>query len=190
MGILERKEKQKTQMKKEIIEAALTIATDIGWDELSTRKLAEHLEYSTTIIYTHFKNKEALLLEIREEGFRAYSEIITKSLAINPGDELAAIRQISLEIFHLARTRPVIHQLMFSYGVLSCKTNTSVEGTKAFSEMGGLFEKVYNKDGFTRQMGWWASHQGFVNLMISKQYRGTEDELFKLYKDNLNRILN
>ncbi len=81
-----------------------------GWEALSTRKLADHVEYSTTIIYTHFKNKEAILLALRERGFEVYLEIIEKETAIHSDDPIKAIKQISLEVFHMSRQAPEIHK--------------------------------------------------------------------------------
>ncbi|RZK81018.1 MAG: TetR/AcrR family transcriptional regulator, partial [Pedobacter sp.] len=63
MGIAERKIRQKEEFKASILEAAwLQVLTD-GWQSLSIRKIADAIEYSVPVIYSHFENKEAILLE-------------------------------------------------------------------------------------------------------------------------------
>ena len=67
MGIKERKARQKAELRKKILKSARTIARKHGWEAVTTRKLAEKVEYSTTVIYEHFGNKDQLLLLLREE---------------------------------------------------------------------------------------------------------------------------
>ena len=62
MGINERKARQKQELRKKILKSARNIARIHGWEAVTTRKLAEKVEYSTTVIYEHFGNKDKFFL--------------------------------------------------------------------------------------------------------------------------------
>ncbi len=63
--ILRLKEETRTN----ILDAALQIVKEEGWQALSMRKIADVIEYTAPIIYEYFSNKEAILLELNRKGF-------------------------------------------------------------------------------------------------------------------------
>ena len=79
-----------------IVEAARDIVSEEGLDALSMRALAERIEYSPATIYLHFRDKEELLRDVVEEGFRRLSESTTEQMArlgsdVNAGERLRAL---------------------------------------------------------------------------------------------------
>src|SRR3954447_19681288 len=93
MGIVERKIRQKEEVRTSILEAAWHIVTVEGWQSLSIRKIAEAIEYSVPVIYDHFTNKEAILLEFTKRGFRLLNEELERAIArfANPEQQIEAI---------------------------------------------------------------------------------------------------
>ena len=69
MGIAERKQRQKGEVKASILQAAWQLVEKEGWQALSIRKIADAIEYSVPVIYDHFANKEAILYEFVKDGF-------------------------------------------------------------------------------------------------------------------------
>jgi AcrR family transcriptional regulator len=69
MGIQERKEKQKLEIRKAILEASIKLFKEEGFDNVSIRKIAEIIQYSPTTIYLYFKDKKEILFELCEQGF-------------------------------------------------------------------------------------------------------------------------
>jgi AcrR family transcriptional regulator len=70
MGIKERRDRERQELKQAILDAAREIAAQEGWQAVTIRKVAERIEYSPPTIYEHFANKEAILIELMREGFR------------------------------------------------------------------------------------------------------------------------
>lgn len=70
IGISERKEREKAEMREDILNAAREIASNSGIDGISIRKIAEMIEYSPAIIYHYFKNKEEIIEILIEENYR------------------------------------------------------------------------------------------------------------------------
>ena len=69
MGIKERKERQKEELRQKIMNAATEILNKDGIDAVSIRNVAARIEYSPRTIYLYFKDKDELLQEIIESGF-------------------------------------------------------------------------------------------------------------------------
>ncbi len=69
MGISDRKEREKRELRARIIEATAKILVEEGYEKTTIRKVAEAIEYSPRTIYLYFKDKDSLLMEIIEEGF-------------------------------------------------------------------------------------------------------------------------
>lgn len=70
IGITERKEREKEEMREKILSAAREIVESNGVDGISIRKIADMIEYSPTIIYHYFKNKEEIIEKLIEESYR------------------------------------------------------------------------------------------------------------------------
>lgn len=75
MGIQERKERDREELRRKIILTASDLISRDGHESLTIRKLARAIEYSPRTIYLYFRDKEHLLREIVEEGFRRTLEL-------------------------------------------------------------------------------------------------------------------
>lgn len=74
MGISERKDREKRELRSRIIEATAKILIEEGYEKTTIRKVAEVIEYSPRTVYLYFRDKDSLLMEIIEEGFAATLE--------------------------------------------------------------------------------------------------------------------
>lgn len=120
MGIAERKIRQKEEFRASILEAAwLQVLTD-GWQSLSIRKIADAIEYSIPVIYNHFENKEAILLEFTKEGFQKLADALqqVKDQYQTPAQQLEAI---AYAYWDFAFEHKEYYQLMFGLGIPACE---------------------------------------------------------------------
>lgn len=69
MGVQERREREKEELREIILDAASEMFAQEGYANVSMRKIAEQIEYSPTTIYLYFKDKNDLLNQICEETF-------------------------------------------------------------------------------------------------------------------------
>src|SRR6185295_8761728 len=67
MGVQERREREKKELRQEILDAARDLFIREGFENVSMRKIAEKIEYSPTTIYLHFVDKADLLDCVCEE---------------------------------------------------------------------------------------------------------------------------
>lgn len=69
MGVKERRLRLKEESRTNILEAALSIAKEHGWQAVSMRKIADMIKHTPPVIYDYFLNKEAILTELARMGF-------------------------------------------------------------------------------------------------------------------------
>jgi AcrR family transcriptional regulator len=93
MGISERKERQKAELREQILGAARRIALDEGFDAMTMRKIADAIEYSPATIYLHFENREAIGRELCAEAFGHLVAHMTSAAGgiADPAERLLAI---------------------------------------------------------------------------------------------------
>jgi len=92
MGVKERKERQKENLRQEILDAASEIFASEGYANVSMRKIADKIEYSPTTIYLYFKDKNDLLNQICEYTFaRLYQKV--SAIQKKSGDSLDYLRK-------------------------------------------------------------------------------------------------
>lgn len=79
MSIKIRREKEKSEMKKNILKAANEIIKEEGIDNLSIRKIAKKIDYSAPIVYHYFKDKEDIINTIMIRGYQKIMREIASS---------------------------------------------------------------------------------------------------------------
>src|SRR3954467_10043452 len=134
MGITERKIRQKGEIRSSILKAAWQIVEKEGWQSLSIRKIAEAIEYSVPVIYDHFQNKDAILLEFTKEGFRILNERLekAKSQFADPARQLEAI---AYAYWHFAFENQGYYRLMYGLGMPNCEMAKRIVELGTFTEI-------------------------------------------------------
>lgn len=69
MGIAERKDRERAERELRITAAARDIAAREGWSAVTIRRLADEIEYSQPVLYSHFRNRDAIVAAVAVEGF-------------------------------------------------------------------------------------------------------------------------
>jgi AcrR family transcriptional regulator len=111
MGVLERRERERTELREKILDAARELFITDGYEGVSMRKVAEKIEYSPTAIYVYFQDKEDLFHELCHEDFAKLAEVFQRDAQIaNP---LERLKQIGRTYAEFGRHYPNHYKLMF-----------------------------------------------------------------------------
>ncbi|RJP66697.1 MAG: TetR/AcrR family transcriptional regulator [Ignavibacteriales bacterium] len=113
MGHIERRQKEKEEMRQRILETARKIGARDGWQALTIRKIADEIEYTPPIVYEHFASKEELIKEIIYSGFSTLSEEFVIAREAEP-DPKNFIKRLSMIHWDFAFSNVELYQLMFS----------------------------------------------------------------------------
>jgi AcrR family transcriptional regulator len=111
MGVKERREREKLEIRELILDAARELFVQEGYDGVSMRKVAEKIEYSPTAIYLHFADKEELFHELCHADFAKLAEEFNV-LAQHP-DPVERLRQTGLAYVRFGLENPNHYKLMF-----------------------------------------------------------------------------
>ncbi|GAA0552603.1 TetR/AcrR family transcriptional regulator [Paractinoplanes ferrugineus] len=103
-----RRQRDHAERERLIIAAARELAESDGWEGVTTRRLAERVEYSQPVLYTHFAGKDAIMAAVALQGFAELAdELRTRS-------GLAAVAAAYLDF---AERSPALYDAMFSRAV-------------------------------------------------------------------------
>src|SRR3979411_1418687 len=69
MGIAQRKERQRAELREQILAAARRIVLDEGFDALTMRKIGDAIEYSPADVSLYVQKREAIGRELCAESF-------------------------------------------------------------------------------------------------------------------------
>jgi AcrR family transcriptional regulator len=188
MGITDRKQRQKDEVRTSILDSAWEMVVTEGWQSLSIRKIADAIEYSVPVIYSHFENKDAILLEFNRKGFQLLAEKMVEAKASKhcPREEIVAMGHAYWSFAFLNRE---YYQLMFGLGIPTCEAvrripemadfNAAITGSiKALTPP----ERQDQVDPFLKFQSFWSMLHGLVSInMMGKpgQHNGLSELVLK-----------
>ncbi len=180
MGVKERREREKSETRDKILDAARELFVTEGYEGVSMRRVADIIEYSPTAIYVHFADKEELFRELCHRDYARLAEVFQSSvISTNPVERLKQIGAIYIDFginhpnhykFMFMTTHPP-HELdevdremvgnpeKDAYAFLKWAVR---EATKA----GCFREELHDAELISQTL--WASVHGVISLQIAK----------------------
>ena len=111
MGVKERREREKSETRDKILDAARELFVTEGFEGVSMRKVAEKIEYSPTAIYVHFADKEELFRELCHQDYARLAEVFQSSAIAT--DPLGRLKQIGSIYIEFGTRYPNHYKFMF-----------------------------------------------------------------------------
>ena len=112
MSIADRRERQRAERYELILAAARELAEAEGWDAVTTRRLAELINYSQPVLYSHFKGKADIMAAVATRGFEELATRLRMETA-NVTGAADVLRNVCAAYLDFARSRPVVYEAMF-----------------------------------------------------------------------------
>jgi len=111
MGVKERREREKSETRDKILDAARELFVTEGYEGVSMRRVAEKIEYSPTAIYVYFADKNELFHELTRQDFARLQEVMKS--AEMPTDPIERLRQIGRRYVEFGVRYPHHYVFMF-----------------------------------------------------------------------------
>ncbi|MFF1607356.1 TetR/AcrR family transcriptional regulator [Amycolatopsis sp. NPDC058278] len=105
-----RRARERAKTRERIIEAALHVLETDGIAALTIRRIATDVEYSAPVVYQHFANKDALLLELVAHGHRLMLTEVRE--AAEEPDTDRRMTRIASEYVRFAGAHPHLYRVM------------------------------------------------------------------------------
>ena len=177
MGIRERRDRDRAELRQRILDAALAIISAEGFAALSMRKLAERIEYSAAAIYLHFENREQIAQALSEAGFqRMLDGLETAGRGKSGADALYALGSAYLAF---GLQHPEIYRLIFmgdsDYMAAAYTANASESApARAYGALLNVAQQLKDDGAAARDLDLveiaelvWATLHGIVSLRIT-----------------------
>jgi len=177
MGIAERRQKAKEDLRDLILAAARDLFANGGYDNFSMRKLAQRIEYSPTTIYLYFKDKDELLYVLCEETFntllKRYNDVLK-----GEDQPLELLRKVMLDYIAFGLSSPEQYKIAFSttanvYGPREDFHTRDTFGRRLYDAVRGVIQRCI-EEGLIRRLdpdlaaqGVWMAIHGVVSLLTT-----------------------
>lgn len=174
-----RREREKNAQRQAILDAAQDIAASEGWPAVTTRKVAERIDYSHPTIYEHFESKHDLLVEINRAGYRQLLSALQDARRKHPDDLLEAARAMAQAYCNFAWQHRELYEVMHGLsGAIIDPASYRDEGMAVIAEARAVIEawaagakvKVCNADDAVLIL--WSNLHGIASLALSKHMIG------------------
>jgi AcrR family transcriptional regulator len=116
MSIRERRGRERAERERLIVSAARELAEAEGWDAVTTRRLADRVEYSQPVLYSHFRSMGAIMAAVALEGFAELVAQLEAARAEEP-DPVRALGGVGAAYVGFAERRPALYEAMFARAV-------------------------------------------------------------------------
>jgi len=174
MGVTERRERERVEIRQKILDAARELFATEGYERVTMRRIAEAIEYSPTTIYHHFEDKDDLVNALCEEDFSRLLAVFRGQPP--PDDPVEWIRQLGRGYARFGLDNPNHYRFMFMTRAKFEKVpEASPSGQDSFGVLKLAVEKALATGRF--RLGdphliaqvLWASIHGAVALLITMQ---------------------
>jgi len=177
MGITERRERERTDTREKILDAARELFISEGYEGVSMRKVAQKIEYSPTAIYVHFPDKEALFLELCHSDYRRLAENFLQLTKIT--DPVERLRKIGYSYIEFGLKNPNHYRMMFMTAhpqLADPKEDKGNPERDAYAFLRLSVEEALRAGAFRPELAdadliaqtLWAGTHGVVSLQIAK----------------------
>ena len=178
MTVAERRQRDRAHRRQAIITAARQMAEAEGWDAVTTRRLADQIEYSQPVLYSHFKDKADIVRAVALEGFGELAAEL-HSARTAAGSPTAALRGVAAAYLRFAQTRPAVYDAMFVMPVdlPFAAADTPAAPRAAFAELrAALAPLAGDRDVETLSEVAWSALHGLATLARSNRLRASHQQ--------------
>ncbi|MFI6940438.1 TetR/AcrR family transcriptional regulator [Streptomyces sp. NPDC050418] len=140
MSVKERKERERASRERLIVATARELAEQQGWDAVTTRRLAERIEYSQPVLYSHFRGKREIIGAVALEGATEMAAAVRAATTgvDDPRERVTALARCYLDF---AARNPAVYDAMFQLdgGLAFAQEDTPAQLKDGFA---ALFETL------------------------------------------------
>ncbi|GGR56948.1 MULTISPECIES: TetR/AcrR family transcriptional regulator [Streptomyces] len=112
MSVQERKERERAARERLIVATARELAEEQGWDAVTTRRLAERIEYSQPVLYSHFRGKREIIGAVALEGATEMAAAMRAAAAAADGPH-ARVTALARAYLDFAARSPAVYDALF-----------------------------------------------------------------------------
>ena len=176
-------------LRRQILDTALQIGLEEGFDELSVRKIIHRMHYSTSIIYYHFHNKQEIIDALVQTETRHFAMMINEVVSGENG-LMKNMENAFRLITGLVVNEPEKYNLIVLHKYSSVTSGDSPWIEYIRRDMEKAIDKGEMRNINARNAAFcvWSSFLGF-HLMLSLQRNLTKKRVEELFRIQLEIVM-
>lgn len=185
MGILERKEREREEMRELILRGAQKIFLENGYEKTSIRSIADAIEYSPATIYLYYKDKNELLFALQALAFDKMMQEFR--IVVSVADPMERLVDLGQQYIKFAIDNPELYDLMFimqaPMDAQACRDENWEDGLKTFDFLKIIVLDCMNagyikgdRDLETVCLTIWSFMHGLITIYLKKRMEMFEDD--------------
>jgi AcrR family transcriptional regulator len=191
VSISARRDRQRAERHRLIIETTRELAEAEGWDAVTTRRLAARIGYSQPVLYSHFPaGRIAIVGAVALDGFTELAHLVAERVGA-AHDGRAAVAAAAAGYLEFAADHPALYEAMFSlatdYPFADAASPPPLQaGFAALHD--ALGAATGPRDLPTRTELFWSALHGLATLTRSSRLSGHRDERLALLVAHFTRM--
>ncbi|MFF9070249.1 TetR/AcrR family transcriptional regulator [Streptomyces sp. NPDC014891] len=172
MSVQERKQRERADRERLIVVTARELAEQQGWDAVTTRRLAERIEYSQPVLYSHFTGKREIIGAVALQGASELAAAVRAATAKADGPR-ARVTALAQAYLDYAADNPAVYDALFHLdgGLPYAREDTPEPLKDAFASLQETLAEVAGADvhpGMFTEL-FWASLHGLATLTRTRR---------------------
>ncbi|HEX5945904.1 MAG TPA: TetR/AcrR family transcriptional regulator [Acidimicrobiales bacterium] len=170
-----RRARELEERRERIVAAARALAEEQGWEAVTTRRLADAIEYSQPVLYGHFpQGRSEIVTAVALAGFAEMAAALSASALGPEATDVERIRSLVTAYLDIARRNPATYDAMFllPVAVPFASEETPAVMREAFEAIAGTLRRLDvppPAPETTAEVLWGAVH-GLVALERANRY--------------------
>lgn len=187
-GSQDRRDNERKELRQLILDAAGELFAQNGYSGFSLRGVAEHIGYSPGAIYRYFDDKDDLLFNVADEGFKVF-RAMQREAAANEEDPAQMLRAMARAYVDFGIRYANAYNLMFMERadlLFKDQHQRTAVWLNALSDYQEIFEAAIKAgvlrvgDVVAMSDAWWSLLHGIVALGISMNFMFDEARINRL----------
>jgi AcrR family transcriptional regulator len=181
MKNVERKTKDKEDLKSTILQGAKKLFLEKGIEQTTIRNIAQEIGCSIGTVYVYFKDKNDILNELHTQGFSQLGSEM--KVLFNVSDPMERLKALGRVYIQFALENPDMYDLMFNMKApIECLDDKHKEewneGKSTFEVLRSTIQQCMQKGHFTGHeldplsFAIWSAVHGMASLHISQRVKG------------------
>lgn len=112
----QRRERERDERERLIVTSARELAEAEGWEAVTTRRLADQIEHSQPVLYSHFAGKDAIMAAVAVQGFADLTDQL-RTARDSVNDPAQALDAVAAAYAAFAEQWPAVYEAMFTRAV-------------------------------------------------------------------------
>ncbi len=174
-----RREREIVEMRQLIVDAAIKLFIEEGYDKVSIRSIAQRIQYAPGTIYLYYKDRDDLFFAMHEWAFTKLMKVFETNLQgiKNPIEKL---RAMSASYINFAFKNPELYDLMFILNEPMCADENAENwecGLRVYRILQEIIDESLNQKLLKGESApmisfmFWSSLHGMVSLHLRNRLR-------------------